>query len=163
MDLHHHRNMKVLRWARAGLICLVLQLLLIRELTSLWTGFWPTMAAYAMAYIVSGNVNFAINSLTTWRHRHPTMQGIGKRWLKFVVVNIISGLGNAVILWCFRALFTTVYDTLDPSSNWYVTAAFVITPVILADGVSAVGNFLLYEKVVFRHDDPPTELVERNE
>lgn len=156
---HYHRIILVLRWGTAGLICLVVQLLLIWSLTKVWPVFWAAVAAY----IVSGNLNFVINSLTTWRHRHPTMHGIVRRWLKFVMVNIVAGLMNGFILWCFHHLFMVINSLLGRSPDWYITAILAITPVILANAVSAVGNFWMYEKIVFKHEDPPTELVERNE
>jgi putative flippase GtrA len=111
--------------------------------------FWSSF----LAYTISGQFSFLLHSVFSWSDRHPNMPLSWKlmrlhawRWCKFMLVNASAASLNGFV---------------QQQVLGYVDIRLVAF--VVANMVSAPYNFIMQSKVVFRHDDPPTELVERSE
>lgn len=136
------------RWAIASAVCTGVQFSTTWGLGHVTNTFW----AGAIGYLVSGQLSFVLNSTFTWADRHPELPSaswqltrlICWRWLKYFAVNFTMAVFNGLIQW---QLAKHVIRLLA-----FVVAGLICTPC----------NVTLLDKLVFRHDDPPTELVERS-
>lgn len=105
-------------------------------------GHAPLFVAAPVAFVVGGQLNFGLHNFVTFSFRHPTLEGVGQRWRRFVVGNV-SALGvNLAALAAYRHF--GVGDTL----------AFV-----LALGTSGVLDWLYNKHFAFAGEplNPPEE------
>lgn len=58
----------------------------------------PLFAAATVAFVFGGQLNFGLHNFVTFSFRHPTLQGVGQRWRRFVVGNITGLLLNLTAL-----------------------------------------------------------------
>lgn len=58
------------------------------------------VVAGPVGYLVGGQVNFFLHNGVTWRDRHPTMAGWRRRWLLFMMGNMVGlVLYTVAIVW----------------------------------------------------------------
>ena len=101
----------------------------------------PAPVAYTTAYIISGQVNFAIDGMFVWvdrrpfkqQLRHPDWRHLAGSWPKFMATNPVAGIINSAIqVWC---------SSLENR----------ILIVIVANVVSGIANFGLKHLIVYRN------------
>jgi putative flippase GtrA len=100
----------------------------------------PLVVAGPVGYIVGGQANFFLHNGVTWRDRHPTMDGWGRRWVLFMLGNTIGLVINTIALLTYTRL------------GFPETAAF-----FAALATSAVCNWLWNNRIAFAHHplNPP--------
>lgn len=145
----HTLPQRLWRWGTASGSMTLLQLMLTWFFSQHVSVFWSSF----LAYTLSGQVSFMLHSVFSWSDRHPNMPLSWEllrihawRWCKFMLVNASAAALNGSIQ-------RLVIGHID----------IRLIAFVAANTVSAPYNFIMQSKVVFRHDDPPTELVERSE
>src|SRR2546423_9656275 len=121
------RVARPLRFALTGGLAGLLQLGLLALLTGRG---WPAALANAIAFLLAGQVNFALSTTLTWRDRRMTAP-LWRRWLLFHgSIAAMAGVNGLVFL-----------------------AVRTVLPPLLASAagiaVAAGGNFLLGDRLVF--------------
>ncbi len=117
-----------LRFAFSGGAAAVVQLVLLALLTR---HGWDEFAADIVAFLVSAQVNFALNYTFTWRGR-TGRHALWRRWLLFHGSIAGTGLLNILIFAAAR----------------HALPALVASA--LGIGVASVGNFIVGDRLVFR-------------
>lgn len=119
---------RVLRFAAVGSITAVLQILV---LVVLERHGWAALLANAVGFVLSAQVNFALNSAFTWRDR-GALTPLRRRWVLFHGSIIATALLNQVVF----------------------AVAHMFAPLIVASlcgiAVASLGNFVLGDRFVFR-------------
>ena len=118
-----------LRFALTGGLAGLLQLGLLALLTGRG---WPATPANAVAFLLSAQVNFALSVVFTWRDR-GTGAALWRRWLMFHASIAAMAVVNQLVFLAARTALPTL-----------AAAAAGIA-------VAALGNFLLGDRLVFRH------------
>ncbi len=116
------------RFAFSGGAAAVVQLVLLALLTR---HGWDEFPADIVAFLVSAQVNFALNYTFTWRGR-SVRQTLWRRWLMFHGSIAGTGLLNIMV---------------------FATARHVLPALVasaLGIGVASLGNFVIGDRLVFR-------------
>lgn len=113
-----HFLRKIASWGRRGLTWEELKIKLVYAAlntgcaivtvslkTTLQTlGNIPLFVAAPVAFIVGGQLNFGLHNFVTFSFRHPTLEGVGQRWRRFVAGNIAGLMLNLAALAGYKLL-----------------------------------------------------------
>ncbi len=127
-----------LRFAFSGGVAAVVQLVLLALLTR---HGWDELLANVAAFLVSAQVNFALNYTFTWRGR-TGRHALWRRWLMFHGSIAGTGLLNILIFAAAR----------------HVLPALVASA--LGIGIASIGNFVVGDRLVFRGRATPMTAAE---
>lgn len=100
-------NSRPVSFLAVGAACAVVQLVLLAAFTELaGLGAFSNM----LAFLVSGQVNFLLSTLLTWRDREAaSWRSTGSRLFRFNAVIVVAALANQVIFFGFEKAVPYLY------------------------------------------------------